>query len=138
MSSRKPVSGASKDLVGASTTLLLLAALQDGPSYGYELVQRVNERAKGVFTWQEGTVYPILHRLQERQLVSAQWKAAARGSGRQRKYYALTAKGRAYLASAANRWNALHGIVSHFTGAAHAAGKAIVKSRPGRPRTALG
>jgi DNA-binding PadR family transcriptional regulator len=123
-----------KDLIGASTTLLLLAALQDGPSYGYQLVERINAKADGVLTWQEGTIYPVLHRLEKQRLIGAQWKPAAKGSARKRKYYTLTAKGKSHLAAAATRWNALHALVAHFTGAAYATRKAL---RSGKPRPAV-
>lgn len=104
-----------KDLIGASTPLLLLAALQGGPSYGYQLVERINEKAAGFLTWQEGTIYPVLHRLEKQKLVASQWKAAAKNSGRKRKYYSLTAAGKSHLAAATGRWNAVHALVAHFT-----------------------
>ena len=131
-----------KDLIGASTSLLLLAALQDGPSYGYQLVERINAQAQGLLTWQEGTIYPVLHRLEKQKLIASQWKPVAKGAARKRKYYALTAKGKASLSAAANRWNALHALVSHFTGAAHAARRALAPAlshaRPQQRRPSLG
>lgn len=115
-----------KELMGASTSLLVLAALHHSPSYGYELVKRLNaesDRDAAPFQWQEGTIYPILHRLQNDALIRAQWQDAdaiphLKGP-RRRKYYYITAKGRRALTDAAAQWNALHALVTRLTGAAH-------------------
>ena len=53
---------AQKELVGASTGLLILSVLAKEASYGYQIIKRMNDEAGGLFTWQEGTVYPILHK----------------------------------------------------------------------------
>src|SRR3954447_11078437 len=58
-----------KELVGASTTVLILGVLARQPSYGYEIVKSVNDQAKGLFTWLEGTIYPVLHKLEKDSLI---------------------------------------------------------------------
>jgi PadR family transcriptional regulator PadR len=107
-----------KELVGASTSLLILGVLAKAPSYGYQIVRSINDAADGVFEWQEGTVYPVLHKLEKDGLVRAQWQEA--DSGRQRKYYYITAKGRAALNADAKQWNEFHGLVSRMLGARQA------------------
>src|SRR5688572_15885610 len=58
-----------KEIVGASTVLVILGELAKEPNYGYEIVRRVNAAADGIFEWQEGTIYPVLHKLEKEQLV---------------------------------------------------------------------
>lgn len=98
-----------KELVGASTALIVLGILARAPSYGYEIVKRVNEEADGVFTWQEGTVYPVLHKLEKDGFVRSQWQEAE--TGRRRKYYYITARGRESLAEGAREWQGFHSLV---------------------------
>ena len=98
-----------KELVGASTGLLVLGVLAESASYGYEIVKRLNREADGLFLWQEGTIYPVLHKLEKDKLVRPQWQQA--DSGRRRKYYYITAKGRDGLAERTEEWNAVHKMV---------------------------
>jgi DNA-binding PadR family transcriptional regulator len=107
-----------KELVGASTAILILGTLRRGPNYGYEIVRQINEEAGGIFTWQEGTVYPLLHKLEKQQLIRSRWQETA--AGRKRKYYSLTASGRAALDDGAKQWQSFNKIVLRLTGASHA------------------
>ncbi len=75
---------------------LVLALLEERALYGYEIVQRAH--TKGKLAWEEGTLYPLLHRLEEEGLLSSKWRKAP--SGKDRKYYALTRRGKAALAKA--------------------------------------
>lgn len=95
-----------KELMGASTALLVLSVLAREASYGYRIIQSVNKEAGGLFVWQEGTLYPILHRLEKDGLVRAQWQEA--DTGRRRKYYYVTAKGRESLTEGVEQWNQWH------------------------------
>ena len=98
-----------KELIGATTTLLILGILARSASYGYEIVRRANEESRGLFEWREGTIYPVLHRLEKAALVRAQWEES--DAGRQRKYYHITKSGRAALAQQVEKWDALHALV---------------------------
>ena len=119
-----------KELMGASTALLVLAALHAAPSYGYELLRRINDQAQGLFTWQEGTLYPVLHRLETDGLLRAQWQDAdtpAKGkTARRRKYYYITAKGRKHLTQSTAQWQAFNELVTRITGVAHGIRKPAV------------
>jgi PadR family transcriptional regulator, regulatory protein PadR len=78
----------------------------------------VNDAADGMFVWQEGTLYPVLHRLEKDGLVLAKWQQAA--SGRERKYYHITSKGRAALKDDVKQWAAFHELVLRVaTGGGH-------------------
>lgn len=101
-----------KDLVAASATPLVLAILAEGDSYGYAIIKRVAELSGGHLQWTDGMLYPVLHRLERQGHVSAQWSASE--AGRNRKYYRITADGRALLAAHREQWHvvdqALRGI----------------------------
>lgn len=106
-----------KELIGATTRLLILSVLAKDANYGYQIIQRINEEAGGVFTWQEGTVYPVLHKLEKEGLVRTQWQQA--DTGRERKYYYITAEGRDAQKSGAEEWNAFHAIMLRFAEEGH-------------------
>lgn len=91
-----------RDLIAASATPLLLTLLETGESYGYRIIQRVRQSSNGAIDWSEGMLYPVLHRLEKRGLISSRWKVS--DQGRRRKYYALTDMGRAELARQRAEW----------------------------------
>ena len=108
-----------KELVGASTGLLLLSILAREASYGYQIIRAINEEAEGLFEWQEGTVYPVLHKLEKAGLVRTQWQQAE--TGRRRKYYYITAKGRDALKDGARQWDGFHRVIARLAeGGSHA------------------
>lgn len=91
-----------KDLVAASATPMVLGVLAGGEDYGYSILRRISEASGGRLEWSEGMLYPLLHRLERQGLVDARWGEAP--NGRRRKYYAITADGRAELAGQAAQW----------------------------------
>ena len=99
-----------KELVAASTRPLLLALLAEGDSYGYALIQRVRELSGGTLQWSEGMLYPVLHRLEDEGLISADWRDSE--TGRKRKYYRLTRKGRPAVKAEQEEWMAVHEILA--------------------------
>ena len=104
-----------KELMGASTRMLILGVLARQASYGYEIIKAINKDADGLFVWQEGTVYPILHKLEKEDLVRAEWQQA--DTGRRRKYYYITATGRGALADGREQWNGVHQLMMRLTSA---------------------
>lgn len=95
----------SKDLVAASATPLVLAILAEGDSYGYAILRRVRELSGGNIEWTDGMLYPVLHRLERLGHVEAKWEVA--DSGRRRKYYRITPRGRVQLAEERRQWQAV-------------------------------
>jgi transcriptional regulator len=83
--------------------LLLLAALAERPAHGYAVVETLRNRSAGAFDLPEGTLYPALHRLEDSGLVSSQWSDE---TGRRRRVYHLTAKGKRMLAHRQTEWRA--------------------------------
>jgi transcriptional regulator len=94
--------------------LILLASLARQPAHGYALVERVRERSGGTFDLSEGTVYPALYRLERAKLLSSRWSSA---SGRRRRVYSLTRKGRRELATERRAWTAFATAVKGVVGA---------------------
>src|SRR5262245_54246531 len=78
-----------------SVDLVVLAALSAGPAHGYAVIEEIRRRSGQAFDLPEGTVYPALHRLEEAGLLSSRWVTAE--SGRRRRVYALTRRGRRAL-----------------------------------------
>jgi transcriptional regulator len=83
--------------------LLLMAALAEHPAHGYAVVETLRSRSGGAFDLPEGTLYPALHRLEESGLVASQWSD---DTGRRRRVYHLTAKGKRMLAQRQTEWRA--------------------------------
>ena len=94
-----------KDLIAASSTPIVLAILAEGDSYGYAILKRVQESSGGRMEWTDGMLYPVLHRLERLGYVQARWQVAE--SGRRRKYYRMTPRGRAQLAEERKQWQAV-------------------------------
>ena len=90
------------DILRGTLDLLVLKALSWGPSHGYGVARWVQEATDDALAVGEGTLYPALHRLEERGLVSARWGASE--SNRRAKYYELTATGRSQLRAETANW----------------------------------
>ena len=82
---------------------LILAVLSDGPAHGYAVIEALKQRSGGAFALAEGTVYPVLHRLEADGLLSSAWSTAA---GRKRRVYRLTRRGRTQLGERRDEWRA--------------------------------
>ncbi len=94
-----------KDLIAASSTPIVLAILAEEDSYGYAILQRVRELSGGRMEWTDGMLYPVLHRLERLGFVEARWEQAE--TGRRRKYYSVTPRGRTQLAEEQRQWQAV-------------------------------
>lgn len=91
-----------KDLVAAMAAPLVLSILAEGDSYGYDILRRVKELSGGELEWTDGTLYPLLHRLERMGRVTARWGESP--EGRRRKYYTITDEGRHHLADQRSQW----------------------------------
>lgn len=98
-----------KDLVAASATPLILSILSHGDSYGYDIIQQVKALSDGEMEWADGMLYPILHRLEKKQLIESYWGTA--DTGRRRKYYRILNPGRAALKGQREDWARLYGML---------------------------
>ena len=101
--------------------MLVLALLAQKPSHGYELLLRLKESSDGLLVLKEGTLYPILYRLEDGGAIKAGWQAPEQtGSGPYRavprKVYTVTPAGRAALAAQTKAWRQLAACVQEFIG----------------------
>jgi PadR family transcriptional regulator PadR len=103
-----------RELKRGTLELVLLALLKDGDRYGYEIVTELTERTNGRFEMKEGTLYPVLYRLEEAGLVEPYWQTQERGVPR--KYYRITSPGRAALRSQRAEWREFVSAVEHVLG----------------------
>jgi transcriptional regulator len=97
------------DLPQGTLDLLILRVVSLGPIHGYGIAQRIQQISKDVLQVQQGSLYPALHRLENRGLLLAEWKPS--DTGRESKFYRLSVKGRAQLKSDTADWARLTGAV---------------------------
>lgn len=90
------------ELVGSTVEMLVLTLLSERAMYGYEIIQIVNERTGGEFNWKEGTLYPVLHRLEGKGFLATEWQLG--DTGKKRKYYQLSSKGQVYAREKVAEW----------------------------------
>ncbi len=89
--------------------MLILKVVALGPSHGYAIAQRVQQISKDFFQLRQGSLYPALHRLEERGWLEAEWKDT--DTGREAKFYKLTKKGRKQLETEELNWERLTAAV---------------------------
>jgi PadR family transcriptional regulator PadR len=90
------------DLPQGTLDLLILHIVAAGPIHGYAIAQRLQQISRDVVQVPQGSLYPALHRLENRGLLNAEWKTS--DTGRESKFYRLTAKGRRQLKEEAASW----------------------------------
>ncbi len=90
------------DLPQGTLDMLILQVVALGPIHGYAIAQRIQQISREVVQVQQGSLYPALHRLENRGLLEAEWKASE--TGRDAKFYNLTPKGRTHLESETASW----------------------------------
>ena len=93
----------SKELLKGTTTLLILQLLSEGDKYGYEMIKELDARSDELFTLKEGTLYPILHTLENDGMIEAYWEDTEQS--RKRKYYKITKKGHKLLGDKKLEWD---------------------------------
>lgn len=104
----------SRELLKGAADTLVLSAFVGGEMYGYQVVKELERRSEGFFCLKEGTLYPILHRLEAQGLLAARWQTMPNGS--ERRYYALTAKGERALTEKLTEWRSFAQAVGRVTG----------------------
>jgi PadR family transcriptional regulator PadR len=103
-----------RELKRGTLEMLLLRLLADEPTYGYELVGRLGRRSRGHFQIKEGTLYPVLYRLEDAGLVVPEWDQPARGVPR--KIYRLTPAGEERLSELTESWRGFAAAVEAVVG----------------------
>jgi len=90
------------ELPQGTLDMLILQIVALGPVHGYAVAQRLQQISRDVVQVQQGSLYPALHRLENRGLLAAEWKESE--TGREAKFYRLTPKGRAQLRTETANW----------------------------------
>jgi len=93
------------DLPQGTLDLLILKVVALGPIHGYAIAQRLEQVSRGVVQVPQGSLYPALHRLENRGLLVADWKVTE--TGREAKFYRVTRKGQTQLETEAAGWQRL-------------------------------
>lgn len=103
-----------KGLISGSTTMLILSLLETGDKYGYEMIKELELRSDKAFELKEGTLYPILHGLENDGMIRSY--SAQAPSGRERKYYQLTRRGILLLKDKKAEWELFAQMVNRVIG----------------------
>lgn len=103
----------SKELLKGSTNMLVLSLLENENMYGYQMIKKLSEKSQNVFEFQEGTLYPILHSLEEKNLISSYWDNTG---AKKRKYYTITKEGKKRLKEQKEEWQIFIGGVNRVVG----------------------
>src|SRR5262249_8226447 len=96
------------DALRGQLDALVLATLRGGPAHGYAVIEELKRRSEGAFDLAEGTVYPVLHRLEAEGLLASSWSTVA---GRRRRIYRLTRRGTSELAKREAEWRTFSNAV---------------------------
>ena len=113
-----PATTAIREAKKGAAEIVVLALLEHDDHHGYELVRQIDERSGGELTFNFASLYATLYRLEERGLLQGRW--VERAGSRRRRYYRITAKGRAVLASQRREWTRFFELVGQLAGLSHA------------------
>lgn len=103
----------SRELLKGSTNLLVLSLLENENIYGYQMIKKLSQKSENVFELQEGTLYPILHSLEEKNYISSYWDNTGI---KKRKYYTITKEGKKHLKDKKEEWNIFSTGVNQVVG----------------------
>ena len=98
------------DLVQGSLDFLILKTLSLEPKHGWAIAKRIEQVSGDVLRIQQGSLYPALHRLEQQGWIRAKWMESE--TGREAKFYSLTAAGRRQLESETANWKRLSGAIN--------------------------
>lgn len=101
--------GKPSDLLQGTLDLLILKTLSNEPKHGWAIAKRIQQISNDVLQVQQGSLYPALHRLEQQGWIRAKWSESE--TGRQAKFYALTAAGRAQMEKETESWGRLSAAV---------------------------
>ncbi len=105
-----------KELMKGSTSILILSLLEKEDMYGYQITQELRKKSDAVFDLKEGTLYPMLHGLENENAIESYWYDA--DNGKRRKYYRITGDGRKLLKHKKDEWRSYTKAVNSVIGGA--------------------
>ncbi|HEY2905994.1 MAG TPA: PadR family transcriptional regulator [Vicinamibacterales bacterium] len=110
--------GAIREAKKGTAELVVLSLLEHEPRHGYELAKLVEDRSAGALTFNFASLYATLYKLEERDWIQGRWVEKA--GQRRRRYYKLTAEGRAVLASQRKEWQQFFAVIRDLAGVRYA------------------
>ena len=93
--------------------MLVLSLLENEDMYGYQMIKKLKEKSQNIFEFQEGTLYPILHNLEERNYICSYWDDTG---SKKRKYYSITKEGKKHLKEKKQEWQTFSSGVNQVVG----------------------
>lgn len=102
-----------KELLKGSTNMLVLSILEKEDMYGYKMIRKMADESNNVFELQEGTLYPILHSLEEKGFITSYWDETG---SKKRKYYSITKKGKEQLKDKKEEWKIFSNGINQVLG----------------------
>lgn len=102
-----------KELLKGSTNLLILKLLEKENMYGYQMIKELQKKSENIFELKEGTLYPILHLLEEKNYITSYWDET---TSKKRKYYSITKKGKDVLKEKEEEWKIFSSGVNRVIG----------------------
>ena len=108
-----------KSLISGSMTMLILKLLSEKDMYGYEMIESLREKSQNVFELKAGTLYPLLHGMEEKELLTSYEQEAG---GKVRRYYRITREGKRCLKQKKEDWSTYAKAVENVIGGAAYAG----------------
>jgi transcriptional regulator len=109
---RRPKSDSQGDMLQGTLDLLVLRTLVLGPAHGHTIAHAIERGSDEVLQVEHGSLYPALHRLEDRALIASFWGTSE--NNRRAKYYRLTPAGRRHLAAETSRWEQLAAAIGRI------------------------
>lgn len=103
-----------KELMKGSTSILILSLLEKEDMYGYQITQTLKKASENIFELKEGTLYPMLHGLENEKAIESFWFDAE--NGKRRKYYKITKEGKKLLKHKREEWQTYTKAVNSVIG----------------------
>jgi len=101
-----------KDLMAASSIPMILTIIKQEESYGYEIIQKIKDQSDNMIIWQEGSLYPVLKKMERNELVRSRWSQTI--TGKKRKYYSITMKGVNTLKMSRKQWLLVNEVLNEM------------------------
>lgn len=103
-------------LLKGNTAVFVLSVLKEGPSHGYAIYYEIAKRSNNVLKFKQGTVYPLLHVLEQEGLIQSEWQEVAPGNQRKRRVYSITEAGLKALEEKLEVWRVFSQAMVDLTG----------------------
>jgi len=104
------------NLLKGNTAVFVLSILKEGPSHGYAIYGEIARRSNNVLKFKQGTVYPLLHVLEEEGLIASEWQETEPGNRRRRRVYSITDDGLVELKGRLDAWKLFSKAMTDLTG----------------------